>query len=82
MALKHLDKFKELDALLERIGEHFDWDFENESINEELRNYEDTCNAIESGNIPDSEYQSMDNDSYLDNLIELAKKDIEKYNIK
>jgi len=82
MALKHLEKFKELDELLERIGEHFDWDFENESINKKLRDYEDECNAIESGNIPESEYQKMDNDSYLDNLIELAKKDIEKYNIK
>ena len=67
MALKNIDLFNELDNLLAKLPQ------EVIEGNKELSEYVDNCNAIESDNIPNSYYSSIDNEKYLKELISIAK---------
>lgn len=80
--IEHLDLMNKLDGLLEKILEHFDWNMDDERINEEIRQYAEFSNNMEAGEFPSSAWMQYDHKSTLEDLISLANADIEKYNIK
>ena len=67
MALKNLVLFNTLDGIVDKLSE------DQIQSNEELAEYVDVCEAVESGNFPESAYEEYDDEDRLIHLIELTK---------
>ncbi len=75
MKLKNVALFNELDNLVSDIMEKNDYQSGSDirELNEDLGRYAETIEFIESGNIPESQYESYDSEETLKELISIAK---------